>query len=168
MIFDCNLLCTLREVRDESFDAPLTLTGDGLWGGGAVQRPLPHRGPGRTGHLRVAGGYSAQRRQCPASAPVALSPAGGAAGGQRPAAVCRRAARRPLCAGCRLRQCRRAAGPAVPERPRRHPAPEPGPSTPCCARWPTPTSRPGSSARWWPPRWRPSAAITSVCTAWRS
>lgn len=33
MIFDCNLLCTLREVRDESFDAPLTLTGDGLWAG---------------------------------------------------------------------------------------------------------------------------------------
>ena len=33
LIFDCNALCALAEVRDETFDAPLALAGEGLWAG---------------------------------------------------------------------------------------------------------------------------------------
>ena len=33
LIFDCNALCALAEVRDETFDTPLELGGEGLWAG---------------------------------------------------------------------------------------------------------------------------------------
>lgn len=33
MIFDCTAVCALAQVRDETFDAPLTLAGAGLWAG---------------------------------------------------------------------------------------------------------------------------------------